>query len=178
MARGEVTGFVDESIRGQRYLTCCVLIPTNQLSEVRSIVRQFAGKKRRLHFRHESNQIRKSFLETVSSLKIESFVIETRMRNGINSRTARAKCIEYLIRHVQGNQLASRLIIEDFSDSRSDLRLIQSVRTKNHVLNFEHQDGGVSPELWIADAIAWATGHGPEWSSQVKGILRDHFVIT
>ena len=177
MSKGAVTGFVDESIRGQRYLISCVLIETKYLSDIRAVILHFSRPNRRIHFRHESDQTRAAFLETISLLKIESLVIESRMLNGVNSKTARAKCLSFLIQHVQDNKLASRLIIEDFSDSKSDIRLIQSVRKKSHQLSFEHQDGKLCPELWIADAIVWAFGLGSRWHHRAKPLVNAHFIV-
>jgi hypothetical protein len=177
MPKGEVTGFVDESIRGQRYLLSCVFIETKHLSKIRISLHRFVGPNRHVHFRHESNTTRAAFLELISSLDVSCFIVETRMDQGVNTRVARAKCISLLVNYVQDRSKATRLVIEDFSDSKSDVQVIQAVRKKSPILNFEHRDGKHCPELWIADAIVWAYGFGPRWKNRVQSLIDTHLTI-
>lgn len=178
MAKGEVTGFVDESIRGQRYLISCVLIETRNLSDIRVRMKEIAGTGRRIHFHQESDRVRIQILDVISHLPIDAFVIEIQLRHGINVRMAREKCISFLVKHLQSNDLATRIVLEDFSDYQSDIRIIQSARSSAHRLAFEHRDGNSCPELWIADAVVWTSGLSPKWKQRINPIVNTHFIIT
>ncbi|MEO8264941.1 MAG: hypothetical protein ABI706_05440 [Ilumatobacteraceae bacterium] len=45
--------FVDESIRGQRYLMACVLVEARHLTQVRRSTAALVGEGKRLHFHQE-----------------------------------------------------------------------------------------------------------------------------
>lgn len=168
--KSEVSGFVDESLRGQRYLMSCVLIEARHQSSIRSIMRRLAGNRRRIHFNQESNKTRLLVLRTISQLDIKSFVVETQLNHGINVKESRSLCLKAIVRIIQRNNSAERLIIESISDTSSDIRDIQSVRLATPNLVFEHRHAIETPELWISDAIVWAAGMGGPWREEIETI--------
>jgi hypothetical protein len=60
--------FVDESIRGQRYLMACVLIEARHLTQVRRATAALVADGRRLHFHQELDSVRRSALELFASV--------------------------------------------------------------------------------------------------------------
>lgn len=75
--------FVDESIRGQRYLMACVLVQAHELPTLRSELAELSGpKSSRVHFNAELDGRRAQLLQTFASWPIESFVVMCRRRHG------------------------------------------------------------------------------------------------
>ena len=68
--------FVDESIRGRRYLMACVVVEARDKPEMRSLVSGFAGTRRsRVHVNGELEERRKELLRTFGELNIATFVV-------------------------------------------------------------------------------------------------------
>lgn len=166
--------FVDESIRGQRYLMACVLVDARNLVEVRRSMTAFAGVGRRLHFHQELDSARRGALELIAALPVRVTVAVCTRRHGVSEFEARDLCLAALVRELQ-SQAVLRLIIETRQDDRDDHRTILRTREAEPTLSFEHRSGSDEPILWVADAVAWAYGAGQRWSSLARPVV--HRVI-
>ncbi len=156
--------FVDESIRGQRYLMACVLVQAHDMPAIRSDVGALAGTKTsRVHFNSELDSQRQVLLETFATFSIESFVVICRRRHGVTEFEARTRCLAHIVGALQLRSV-DRLVIESRQDDRDDERTIHRHRQREPRLVFEHRRGSDEPLLWIADGVAWAVGAGPRWS--------------
>lgn len=156
--------FVDESIRGQRYLMACVLAQAHDISKMRADVGELAGTKTsRVHFNAELDSRRQTLLQAFAELPIESFVVVCRRRHGVTQFEARSRCLTHIVTAMQLRSV-DRLVIESRQDDVDDERTIHRERKSEPRLVFEHRRGTDEPLLWIADGIAWAVGAGPRWS--------------
>jgi hypothetical protein len=54
--------FVDESIRGQRYLLCCSLVHAQNIPAIRHQIEKTQFKGRRIHFNSANTAIKRNFL--------------------------------------------------------------------------------------------------------------------
>jgi hypothetical protein len=157
--------FVDESIRGQRYLMACVLVEAHDMPTMRADVGALAGaKSSRVHFNAELDARRQALLQTFAELPVESFVVICRRRHGVSEFEARGRCLAYIVGALQVRSI-DRLIIESRQDDIDDERTIHRHRQRKPSLVFEHRRGIDEPLLWIADGVAWAVGAGPRWSN-------------
>jgi hypothetical protein len=166
--------FVDESIRGQRYLMACVLVDARNLVEVRRSMTAFAGAGKRLHFHQELDSARRGALELIAALPVQVTVAVCVRRHGVSEFEARDLCLAALVRELQ-SQGVLRLIVETRQDDRDDHRTILRTRDAEPTLNFEHRSGSDEPILWVADAVAWAYGAGQRWASLARPVV--HRVI-
>jgi hypothetical protein len=108
--------FVDESIRGHRYLMACVLVQAHDISKMRADVGELAGNKSsRVHFNAELNSRRQSLLQTFAEWPIESFVVICRRRHGVTEFEARSRCLAYIVAALQLRSV-DRLVIESRQD--------------------------------------------------------------
>jgi hypothetical protein len=148
--------FVDESIRGQRYLMACVLVQARDLPKMRADMSELAGtKSSRVHFNAELDSRRQTLLQTFAELPIESFVVTCQRRHGVTEFEARSRCLASIVATLQLRSV-DRLVIENDVD---DERTIH--RQREPRLVFEHRRGTDEPLLWIPDGVAWAVGAGP-----------------
>jgi len=156
--------FVDESIRGQRYLMACVLVQAHDMPAMRSDMGTLAGtKSTRVHFNAELDARRQVLLETFATFAMESFVVVCRRGHGITEFEARTRCLAYIVGMLQLRSV-DRLVIESRQDDVDDERTIHRHRQREPRLVFEHRRGVDEPLLWIADGVAWSVGAGPRWS--------------
>ena len=76
--------FVDESIRGQRYLMGCVLVEAKRLPDVRRTVVELALDGNRIHFHNESKRRRKLILEAFVELPLKLDIIICQRNHGVS----------------------------------------------------------------------------------------------
>lgn len=164
--------FVDESIRGQRYLMACVLVEARNLSDVRQAMRALAAPGKRLHFHQELDTARRATLDLIVTLPVEVTVVACSRSHGVTEFIARDACLTELVRHLQAREVA-RLTIESRQDDRDDVRTISRARLREPRLIFDHRRGLDEPILWIADAIAWSSGAGGKWSNGLDAVVRN-----
>ena len=169
--------FVDESIRGSRYLMACVLVEARDKPEMRSLVAGLAGTRRsRVHFNAELDERRRELLETFEALNIETFVVVCQRTRGVTEHEARTRCLAYIVAVSQARGI-ERLTIESRQDDRDDVRTIRQVRELEPLMVFEHRRGVEEPLLWIPDGVAWAVGSGPRWSHLLGVRLLDSIEV-
>ena len=164
--------FVDESIRGQRYIMACVLIDVRHLPAARPAVEALAWFGGRVHFHNESKRRRRDILEVFASLPIKVDVVEVQRGHGVTEFAARERCLATIVERLQDEQV-SHLTVESRMDDREDQRTIGRTRRPLPPLVFEHRMGTDDPMLWVADGLAWAVGAAANWRDLVRPILRD-----
>jgi hypothetical protein len=162
--------FVDESIRGQRYLMACVLVQAQDLAHVRRSTTALVADGKRLHFHQEIDSLRRSALELFATLPLSTHVVSCVRRHGVSEFAARDACLARLVGELQARDVP-RLTIESRQDDSDDRRTIARVRQPAPILTFDHRHGQSEPILWIADAVAWAFGAGNRWAPQVEPII-------
>ncbi len=164
--------FVDESIRGQRYLLGCVLVEARSLASTRLELNGLTEARRRIHFHNESTKRRREILLEIAQMSVSTVVFVAKARQGVREGDARAACLSELVRMLQVDAV-QRLVIESRQDDRSDVAVIERARRREPRLVFEHRRPNDDPMLWIADAVTWAVGAGREWRDLVEPVLRD-----
>ena len=162
--------FVDESIRGQRYLMGCVLIEARHLSEVRRSTAALVGAGKRLHFHQELDTTRRSALELFATMPVRVTAVVCIRSHGSTEFQARAMCLAEIVRELQERSVP-RLTIESRQDDRDDQRTVLRARRPEPSLVFDHRRGQREPLLWLADAFTWALGAGGLWLQMIDAVL-------
>lgn len=162
--------FVDESIRGQRYLLACVLAEGRHLGEARAVLSGLAPVGKRIHFYEGTDRTRRRAVDVFLTLRVEVLMAVCVRGNGVTEFHARDACLAELVRRLQ---LASvrNLTIESRQFDGDDHRTIHRSRNKEPTLHFNHVVGDREPMLWIADGVAWAYGAGGRWRTLVAPII-------
>lgn len=109
--------FVDESIRGQRYLMGCVLVEARHLPTTRAAVAAMPTRGRRLHFNNEDDPQRRLLLSAFAELPVQAFVVVCHRKHGITEFAAREACLAAIVTEVQALH-ADRLVVETRQDDR------------------------------------------------------------
>jgi hypothetical protein len=163
--------FVDESIRGQRYLMGCVLIEARHLPAARAAVGAMPTRGRRLHFNNEVNAQRRVLLAAIAELPVQAFVVVCHRRHGVTEFLAREACLGAIVAEVQ-SQGVDRLVIESRQDDSEDTRIISRVRQPLPPLVFEDCIAGREAMLGVADGITWAAGAGASWQALIDPLVQ------
>ncbi len=163
--------FVDESIRGQRYLMGCVLIEARHLASARRAVVDLVVGGRRLHFHQELDATRRAALKVFIELPIEVHVVSMVRRHGVTEFEARNGCLASIVEMAQERSVPL-LTIESRQDDHDDRVTIVRHRQPEPRLIFDHRDGATEPMLWIADGVLWSLGAGGRWLRHVAPIVR------
>jgi hypothetical protein len=162
--------FVDESIRGQRYLMGCVLIEARHLTTVRRATAALVGDGKRLHFHQELDSMRRLALELIATMPVRVTMVVCTRTHGVSEFHARDACLAEIVRLLQERSVP-RLTIESRQDDRDDQRTIVRSRLAEPSLVFDHRQGLREPLLWLADAVAWTFGAGGPWLPLVEPLL-------
>ena len=162
--------FVDESIRGQRYLMGCVLIEARQLTRVRLATAALVAPGKRLHFHQELASTRRSALELFATMPVRVTIVVCARTHGVSEFHARDACLAAIVRLLQERSVP-RLTIESRQDDQDDQRTIVLSRLPEPSLVFDHRQGLREPLLWVADAVTWAYGAGGRWLPLVETML-------
>ena len=163
--------FVDESIRGQRYLMGCVLIEARDLAATRAAIGVLPTRGRRLHFNNEVDAQKRILLASIAELPVRAFVVVCHRRHGITEFIAREACLAALVSEVQ-SQRVDRLVLESRQDDREDARIISKLRQPEPPLVFEHRTARREAMLGIADGITWAAGAGAHWQALIEPLVQ------
>ena len=164
--------FVDESIRGQRYLMGCVLIEAKHLASLRVDVEGLVLTGGRVHFHNESSRRRRDILTRFAEYPISVFVVVCHRNHGITEFRARELCLSEIVDRLQLDSVP-HLVLESRHDDSEDHLTIPRVRRAEPPLVWEHRLGAEESLLWIADGITWAVGAGAAWRQLIDPILRD-----
>lgn len=160
--------FIDESVRGDRYIICATQVSQRYLAgtrkEVRSLLR---SGQRRIHFNKEEDRYRRSFLTAFAEMEVSSVIYVVRHTDFQVARTA---ILQKVVSEVKKDRVA-RFVFESRSrqDAHDRLDLQRAQRAgRLPPLSYAHLPGYDEPLLWIPDAVAWAWGKGDEWRRQVE----------
>ena len=162
--------FVDESIRGRRYLMACVLVAAKDLAPLRVEVESLVLTGRRVHFHNESKARRRVLLSEFSEWPISTVVTVCHRGHGTTEYAARAQCLGTIVERIQADGVP-HLVLESRQDDRDDHRTIQRTRRSAPPLVWDHRAPAEEPLLWIADGIAWAAGAGGTWRELIAPIV-------
>jgi hypothetical protein len=163
--------FVDESVRGRRYLMACVMAEARHLPELRLVMRALAVHER-VHFNNESARRKRLVLSAIAEMPIGVFIAVAQRGHGASEFAARNACLTAVVESVQRRDVP-RLVIESRDDDREDERHLVRVRQSEPWLVFEHRRASAEPMLWVADAIAWAHGAGANWRLLFEPVIDD-----
>ncbi len=163
--------FVDESVRGRRYLMACVMAEARHLPDLRLVMRALAVHER-VHFNNESARRKRLVLSAIAEMPIGVFIAVAQRGHGATEFAARNACLTAVVERVQRSDVP-RLVIESRDDDREDERHVVRVRQPEPWLVFEHRRANAEPMLWVADAIAWAQGAGTNWRLLVESVVED-----
>ena len=164
--------FVDESIRGRRYIMGCVLVEARHLSVLRPAMDELSVTTSRIHFNNETDDQKRRVLDAIADMPIQAFATVCAKDHQTDEFRARAECVAEIVREVQSRGVVS-LVLESRQDDRDDERVIMRTRTKETFMVFEHRPGKLERMLWIADAVTWAVGSGHAWTNRLGGVLTD-----
>lgn len=164
--------FVDESIRGRRYLMGCVLVEARHLAETRTTMDALSVTTSRIHFNNETDTQRRRVLDAIAEMPIEAFAVSCAKDHGVSEFRARGECVAEIVRQVQQREVAT-LVLESRQDDSDDERVIVRTRGPEPPLVFEHRTGRLERMLWIADAVTWAVGSGHAWTQRLDAVLTD-----
>ncbi len=161
--------FVDESIRGDRYIMSCVLAEARSLRDVRLSMAELALHGQ-VHFRKESARRRPMLIATISALPIEAFAVLVKRAPGISHEDARRDCLRAIVEVLQEREVP-RLTLDRTTVAGDDARTIRRIRSRQTLLTFEHRASRDEPMLWIADGVAWAVGSRGPWPERLGAVL-------
>jgi len=162
--------FVDESIRGRRYIMGCVLVEARHLAVLRPAMDRLAVTTSRIHFNNETDDQKRRVLGAIADMPIEAFATVCTKDHQVDEFRARAECVAEIVRQVQSREVLT-LVLESRQDDRDDERVIVRTRNKEPFLVFEHRLGKQERMLWIADAVTWAVGSGHPWTGRLGDAL-------
>jgi len=172
---GPVHAFVDESERPGRYLMCAVLVAPAHLSTVRRTLTDLClPGQRRLHLHKERDRRRRLILDRIAALPIR---VNVYARPG-RPAPARTACLRAMTADLLTAGV-TRLVIEpvDGFEHRDRGAIIDELRAQGRrrtALVYEHVAAHLEPNLWAADAIAWAYGAGGDWRRRIRGLVDIH----
>ena len=171
--------YVDESVRGGRYLLAVVVVPPERAGPLRRQVRHLLlPGQRKLHFKKEGNRRRRMLLVELANLQLDVTVYECQNQMGRNQEDARRSCLARAIQDLQerGNDLS--LLIESRGPlDQLDTSTILRARHQTPPLSFEHLAPMDDPLLWLPDTFAWPVGAGGDWLRRVKPALTGGIVV-
>jgi hypothetical protein len=88
--------FVDESIRGRRYIMGCVLVEARHLAELRTTMDTLSVTTSRIHFNNETDTQRRRVLDAIAEMPIEAFAVSCAKGHGVSEFRARGECVAYV----------------------------------------------------------------------------------
>jgi hypothetical protein len=131
--------YVDESIRGRRYVMGCVLVEARNLATLRPAIDALAsGVAPRIHFNNDTDRQKCRVLDAVAGMPIQVFATLCTKGHSTNEFQARASCVGEIVRQVQSRGVA-KLVLESRQDDRDDERVIMRTREREPSLVFEHR---------------------------------------
>lgn len=116
-----LNAYIDESIRGARYLLCLVMVKPDQAGSMRRRLRSLVlPGQRTLHFKKESPRRRRELLVALGELDVAVTVYECAARPGRSQDASRALCLERAIADLQA--LGATVSVADREPQRSRRR--------------------------------------------------------
>lgn len=168
-----LNAYIDESIRGGRYLLCVVVVEPGEAGSVRRRLRALVlPGQRTLHFKKESPRGQRELLDALAQLGVEVTVYECAATSGRSQDASRALCLESATVDLQARGATVSLLIEsrDGLDAQ-DRATITKARRPAPPLSFEHVRPKDDPLLWLPDCFAWPVGARGDWLRRVTPLL-------
>ena len=129
--------FVDESIRGDRYIMSCVLAEARALRDLRLSMEELALHGQ-VHFRKESVRRRPMLIATISVLPVEAFAVVVKRAPGVSHEDARRDCLSAIVNTLQERGVP-RLTLDRTTVAAVDAQTIRRARRREPLLTFEHR---------------------------------------
>ena len=162
--------FVDESVRGELYIVCSVLVSTDGLDTARTTLRSLrAPGQRRIHFATESDGRRRTLLRAMSHLSTSPVVYVARHPNQVDARGA---ILAAMVPKLQSSDVR-HLVLESRQEQDKRDRSIIHRSVGPHPtppFSYTHCPAPGEPLLWVADAVAWAWGRGGRWRAAIADL--------
>ncbi|PSL55548.1 hypothetical protein B0I31_105514 [Saccharothrix carnea] len=164
--------FVDESRRSS-YLLVAAFVETGRLPAIRTMMRRLrvAGE-RRLHFKSESDTVRKDVIGRLTGAGFRSRIYLGRGPSEAVRQVCLARLVTDLVEErVMRVVLDGRGPVEDRIDRRVITRSLRECGVPDDSIFYEHLNSHGDPALWVPDAIAWCYGAGGEWRRRVAPLV-------
>ncbi|MBY8848247.1 hypothetical protein [Saccharothrix longispora] len=165
--------FVDESRRSS-YLLVAALVDTRRLVAVRSLMRGLrVPGERRLHFKSESDTVRKDVVGRLVDAGLRCRVYQGRGP----VEAVRQVCLARLVADLVEEGAVERLVLdargpaEDRVDRRVITRSLRGCGVPDDSISYEHLASHGDPALWVPDAVAWCQGAGGDWRRRVAPVV-------
>jgi len=165
--------FVDESVRGQRYLVSAALVDPSDLVRLRKALRTLLlPGQRELHFQKEKPQRRRQLADRIVAAGATITVYTACCHN--SDEAARRRCLQQLAHDLIAAG-THRLVLDgregrDVLDART-LRAALGRQPSRGGLTYEHLDSTQEPLLWIPDALGWCYGAQGDWRRRVASAI-------
>ena len=168
-----VHAFVDESQRA-RYTICAAVISPDDLRAARRGLRGLLlPRQGRLHFVNESPQRRRVLLDAMRELPVRTrLYISTEKEPIARQQAMEALLVDLLALGGQRLVIECREASQDERERRLMATAVQSGAAPAD-LSYSHLRARDEPLLWVADAVAWAYGAGPQWRPRADSLI-DH----
>lgn len=159
-------GFVDESIRADRYQLALALVDSADMSRLRTAMRALLlPGQREIHMKVEKPTRQRELLSAVHPLGIRVVPYRSTGR-GRDQEQARARCLKQLVRHLVSAG-GERLVLDsrpgrDQADSRTIARVLRTTDVADE-LTWAYLDSSSDPLIWVSDCVGWAHGAGAAW---------------
>lgn len=165
--------YMDESVRGTRYLMVAVIVEHTRHQDIRRDLkglRQFGRSS--LHMHKEVIGRKRLIANSVSQMEI-TCVLAVQELGGQSLMSARIKCLNELSEH-ELVRATSQLTLESSNSIELDKKILSNI-TYEHAGKFPHYrhlPSAQEPLLWLPDIVAWCVGKGGEFENLVKPLLR------
>lgn len=170
-ATQKLSGYADETIRNHWYGIAILIACGCQLGNLRRSARSLLlPGQQRLHCAKEQDRRRREILSVIRSSPV-SAVYAAERGDGPDARSA---CWHVLVPMLLESHVA-KLVIERLAGSEArDERDIGDALQKADMaraLGYRHETHRAEPILWLADAVAWATGAKGDWQRRIDLIF-------
>jgi hypothetical protein len=184
---GEREAFCDESMRVREgatgiYVLAAAVFATDQLDNIRDVLRPLGRRSGRFHWRDETPASRLHAADVVASVPaLHTVVVSTTMRASRQER-ARALCLERLLWLLERDDvLAVALETRTTSLNRADVVTLSRLRARRIIsprgLRIQHLQPSKEPLLWAADIIAGACREVHDGQHQYQRALSDVVMV-
>jgi hypothetical protein len=164
--------FADETM-AHGLAMVAVAVECERLDSTRKALRGLLNKNQlRLHFKTESDAVRRKSLDLIATLGVTAIVYDaTTTKDG---KKARQACLESMLTDVIGSG-HRRLVVElDESLRAFDQRILQNQDHKLGLpqgISYVHMRAHQEPLLGLPDAIAWCWSRGGEWRRRIEPLI-------
>lgn len=170
-ATNKLSGYADETIRSHRYGIAVLIACGCQHGRLRQAARSLLlPGQRRLHFAKEQDRRRRAILSMIASLPVSAVYAAERG----DSLDIRSACWHLLVPMLLASNVTN-LVIERLAgvEARDERDVGDALWKADMVgmLSYRHEIHRAEPILWLADAVAWATGARGDWQRRITRIL-------